>query len=101
MGGQELPVALVANKVEQKGLLYAQVYVSVMGQRVYEFVVDQKNESNYDLVLRSVGQDLITGTIKSTDKKLENDWNSYASGYLDYSLFIHNIIKSVKGLASV
>lgn len=37
-----------------------------------------------------------TGDFKSTDKKLENNWNSYASGYLDYSLFIHNIIKSVK-----
>ncbi len=36
------------------------------------------------------------GDLVSTDKKLEGDWNSWCSGYLDYSLYIQNIIKSVK-----
>ena len=37
-----------------------------------------------------------TGHLETDDKKLYNDWASYASGYLDYSFFMYNIVKSVK-----
>lgn len=37
-----------------------------------------------------------TGELQSSDIKLNEDWGNYASQYLDYSLFLYNIVKSIK-----
>lgn len=70
MGGQSLPVVLVINDVIDNGLAYEQVYISAMGQRLYELVVNQTSSDNIDLAVNAMGQSLITGKITKTDKNL-------------------------------
>lgn len=81
-----------------QNLIYGGNYYAV---KYTNFLYDEDARINdlgeiFHKVYNSQNYNTNTGDFKSKDKKLENDWNSYASRYLDYSLFVQNIIKSVR-----
>lgn len=69
-GSMKVPVSLVINNIEKEGKTYAQFYVSTMGQKMINAVINQTSDTTTDLSVSVMGSDYITGKITKTDKKL-------------------------------
>lgn len=67
---EELPVSLVVNDITVDGKVYKQAYVSAMGSRVIECVVNQTSETNLDVVLSAMQQEILKGNITKNGNDL-------------------------------
>ena len=65
-GGQSLPISLAINSVKS----YKEVYVMMMGQKMYEITIKETSENNYDLAIKMLGQEAATGKLVKTDDSL-------------------------------
>lgn len=67
---EELPVSLVVNDITVDGKVYKQAYVSAMGSRLIECVVNQTSETNLDVVLSAMQQEILKGNITKNGNDL-------------------------------
>ena len=69
MGGMKIPISLIIEEVEEKDRIFYQMYVSTMGQKIYCLEVKQTSDSNIDLTVSAMSQNIVEGKITKTDKK--------------------------------
>ncbi len=65
-GEQSIPVSLTINSVKS----FEEVYVSMMGQKMYEFTIKETSENNADISIKMLGQEIASGKIVKTDNSL-------------------------------
>jgi hypothetical protein len=65
-GEQKMPIALTINSTDS----FKEIYVSAMGQKMYDFTVKNTSENNADISLKMLGQDVASGKLVKTDNSI-------------------------------
>lgn len=67
----QLPITIVRNSVVENGKAYFEAYVSVMGVRIIEFVLNQTSDSNIDITISSQQEALAKGSITGNGNEIK------------------------------
>ena len=70
---QSIPITfgLTVNNVVENGKAFREVYVSAMGQKLIDIVINQTSDTNYDIKFSVSGQEMIKGNITKNDKNVK------------------------------
>ena len=96
MNGMQIPMSIVIENVEENDRVFYQMYLSAMGQKVYCLVVNQTSDSNIDLSISAMNQNLIEGKITKTDKKFTFKINNTENLPMEFNIEMNfNIIDNL------
>ncbi len=66
-----IPLSFTMNNVKNNGLLFKEMYLSTMGQRMFSAKYEETSEENANMSFAIMGEDIITGYVKRTDSKFK------------------------------
>lgn len=72
-GGQGMPMTFgfTINSIMENGKQFREVFVSAMGQKLYDVVLNQTSDTNTDIKVNIVGQEMIKGNVTKSDKNIK------------------------------
>ncbi len=66
-----IPISLTMNNVENKGLVYKEMSVSTMGQKIFNAKYEETSEENANISVGVMNEEVLTGYVKNTDKNFK------------------------------